>query len=193
MAKKLSLLLAAVAVLAFAVPAMANAAVPTIQNSAGEPLGVPTNIVGTGSEVNLTSSSLGSIKCTTITLEGVLTVNDMTNGITGSNTGQPSPPTTDCTKGKNTVNVTNVTLTDLSSTVGGDALASFTAEVDIGASTQCTFTGTNVTGTYANGGDILTFAAAPNITSLPVACGTAKLDGSFTLEEKGGGAIKAVF
>jgi hypothetical protein len=193
MAKKLTFLLAAIAVLAFAVPAMASAAVPTLQEESGTPVKTGTTIRGTGSNVILTSSTLGEIKCTTITLEGVLSVNDMTNGITASNTGQVSPPTTDCTNGTNTVNVTNVTLTDLKSTVGGVAKTSFTAVVDIGASTTCTFTGKEVEGTYANGGSVLTFTAATGITSSPVACGTAKLDGKFTLELTTGKAVKAVF
>jgi hypothetical protein len=199
MAKKLSLLLAAVAVLAVAVPAMANAAVPTLRGvTTHSPIAIttpPETIRGTGTNVEIHSPLLGSIKCSTITLEGTLTVNDMTNGITGSNTGQASPPTTDCTNGTNTVNVTNVKLTDLKSShteevevekvkkTVGVVEASFTAEVDVGTKV-CTFTGTNVKTTYSSGATSLSFSGATGITGAPSACGATgnTLTGSFLLE-----------
>jgi tRNA(Ile2) C34 agmatinyltransferase TiaS len=117
----------------------------------------------------------------------------MTNGFTISNNGQASPPTTDCTNGTNTFNVTNVTLTDLKSTVGGVVNLSYIEEVDIGASTKCTFTGKEVEGTYANGGSVVTFTGGTGITGSPAACGTTKLDGAFTLEGISGKKYKGVF
>lgn len=194
MAKKSSLLATAVTVLVFAVPAMASAAVPTLQEQFGTPVKIGTTILGVGSDVTLTSSTLGEVSCASVVLEGKLSVNDMTNGFTASNTGQKAPPTMDCTNGSNTVIVTNVTLTDLKSTVGGEVLASFTAELDIGAGpTKCTYTGTNVKGTYTNGGSVLTFDDGTGITSSPPACGVAKLDGEFTLELTNGRPVKGVF
>ena len=184
MAKKLSLLLAAVAVLAVAVPAMANATVPTLRGKVTHtPISVTGSPVirGTGTNVIITSEQLGEIKCSTLTLEGKLTVNDMTNGITGSNTGQVSPPTTDCTNGTNTVIVEEVKLTDLKSTVGGVVTASFTSKVKVGTR-KCEFNGTSVTGSYVTGGTSLVFTKAAGVVGVPEACGEGTLDGSFELE-----------
>lgn len=184
MAKKLSLLLAAVAVLAIAVPAMANAA-PTLRGAVSHSsIATGETVRGTGSNVNIHSPLLGNIECSTITLEGKLEKNNDSEGITGSNSGQASPPTTDCTNGTNTVNVTKVTLTDLKSATNGAATASFTAIVDVGTK-ECTFTGTNVAAnTYSSGATSLSFTGATGITGAPSACGPTgnTLTGSFELE-----------
>ena len=190
MAKKLSLLLAAVAVLAFAVPAFASAA-PTLQTPGGEILKTPQAIKGTGTNVTLTSSTLGKIICGSLNLNGTLNVNTVAAGIEGSGVNE-KPEQSNCLNGTKSVIVTGVTLTNLKSTVGGTATASFTATVDI-AALECTFTGTNIGGTYTNGGNTLSFSEAGTITSSPAACGTAKLDASFVLEKANGEAIKAVF
>jgi hypothetical protein len=196
MAKKLSLLLAAVAVLAFAVPAFASAATPTLVFSEGGAL-VPTGtqIKGTGTNVVLTSNLLGEIKCEKLNLLGTLEVNSLTAGIEGKNTNAEGekPETSNCKNGTKSVVVTNVTLTSLKSTVGGAATASFTAKVDVGTELVCNYTGTNVPGTYLNGGSTITFSGASGITATPPACGTNKLDGAFVLETSAGKSVKAVF
>jgi hypothetical protein len=180
MAKKLSLLLAAVAVLAFAIPSMASAA--GLTSKAGTLAPVGTKIVGTGKEINLKSSTLGPIICGSITLKGELTVN---NGSEFAGKGVSETPVTEnCKNGTKTVVVTNVTLTALKSTGTGTGNVSFTATVDVGSELECTFTGKEIKGTYEVGGSSLNFteALSTGITSSPAACGTAKLIGKFPLE-----------
>jgi hypothetical protein len=183
MLKKFSLLLAAVAVLAFAVPAMASASAVTTQ--AGALIGTPTTVEGTGTNVILTSSTLGSISCGTLNLVGTLTKNDGST-VEGSASEQ-EPVTSDCTNTHGTVTVTKLTLTKLfAGTVGGvqKQFVNFTSKVDIGALT-CNITGTEVPFTYTAGDDKIVFTEATGATA--AGCGTLKLDGSFTIEVGGAG------
>jgi hypothetical protein len=178
MIKKLSLLLAAVAVLAFAVPAMASA--HKVTSKAGTLAAVGTIITGTGSDVTLTSSLLGPITCGTLTLTGELTVNDGTN-VTGKGTTN-NPPSTDCTNEGQPVVVTSVAISSLKAE-GTETNVSFVATVDINSPkpVECTFTGVKVPFTYTVGGDSIVFTKAAGITSTG-GCGPATLDGSFTIE-----------
>jgi hypothetical protein len=189
MAKKLSLLLAAVAVLAFAIPSMASAAGVTSKAGTFAPVG--TEITGTGTEINLKSSTLGNIICGKLTLHGKLTLNNGTN-FAGEGVAE-TPKTENCKNGTKTVVVTSVSLTNLHNTAVteaevkegvGTGVASFTATVDVGTELECTFTGKEIKGKYKVGGSALEFteALSTGITSSPAACGTAKLIGNFPLE-----------
>src|ERR1700733_11750530 len=133
MAKKLSLLFAAVAVLAFAIPSMASAAEATVPAGTRAPVG--TLITGTGKNVILTSSTLGEIKCATLELKGEITKND---GTTVEGSGNNTKPTqTGCENGPGRpVTVASVNLTKLfangtatGKTTVKPATVSFTAEV----------------------------------------------------------------
>jgi hypothetical protein len=185
MVKKFSMLLAAVAVLAIAVPAMANATELNTKSTGGAGTRVPVNTVvtGTGANISLTSSTLGTINCKKLNLKGKVTVNNGTT-VEASNAGE-APEQETCLNGTKPVNVTNVTLTKLFSNETGKGTASFTAVVDIKnpeSELKCTFTGTNVPGTWTSPSSTITFSSAAGVTSTPAACGTAKLDGAFTLE-----------
>jgi hypothetical protein len=196
MAKKLGLLMAAVAVLAFAIPSMAMAE-QEITKTAGVTAAVGTEITGTGADLTLKSSTLGNITCKKITLKGKITVNGG-GKFAGSGT-EEKPPAEDCTNGVKEVNVTSVKLTDLHSTGAGLGVVSFVATVDIGtgeSAQECTFTGKEIKGTYtegkfekeAGGALVFTEAESTGITSVPALCGTAKLIGSVQLELTVGGA-----
>jgi hypothetical protein len=184
MTKKFSLLLAAIAVLAFAVPGMASAHAVTSKANVLAPVG--TEITGTGSDVTLTSNLLGAITCEKLTLKGKITKNDGST-VEGSG-GAEKPPTVGCKNGTNPVTVTSVTVTKLfAGTVGGvsKTYATFDATVDIekpGETLECTFTGTEVPFTYTSGGNSIVFTEAAGIKGAPAACGTAKLDGTFLIE-----------
>lgn len=180
MAKKLSLLLAAVAVLAFAIPSMASAA--GLTSKAGTLAPVGTEITGTGTSINLKSSTLGNIICKSIILKGKITENNGTS-FAGSGVAE-TPKTEECLNGAKVVNVTSVSLTNLHSTTAAHGVVSFTATVDVGAELECTFTGKEIKGKYTVGGSALEFTEAEStgITSSPPACGTAKLIGNFPLE-----------
>jgi hypothetical protein len=184
MFKRLGLLAVVVAALALAAPAFASAA-PTVQTSSGGSVAVPAAVTLTGNDITLTSATLGEITCEKLNFSATLTTNNDTNGWAMSNSGV-KPSQTNCKNGTNSVTWTSLTLTSLKSTVGGSVTMSFTAVVDVNT-TPCTITGTNVPGTYSNGGNTIFFSIATGITVSPPACGAMKLDGSFVLEAATGG------
>lgn len=177
MAKKFSLMLAAIAVIAFAIPAFASASEATLPEGTRAPVG--TAITGTGNDIILQSNLLGTITCEKLNLNGKITKND---GTTIEGSGENSSPTqAGCKNGTKEVKVTSVNLESLKSSVSGSGTVSFSSVVDVGTLT-CTFTGTNVAGSYTPGTDTLSFSSATGVVGSPAACGTAKLSGSFTLE-----------
>ncbi len=186
MAKKFSLLMAAVAVFAFAIPALASAT-PTATKNAAEGTGsVPTGTVIKGTAVTtgtigtpkLTSTILGTIECNSLSITGKLVTN---SGGTVTDTSGGAFTSANCTNKGNPVTVTKIEVTDLLSTVSGKATASFTSIIDV-AGLTCTFTGTSIPGTYTVGGNILTFNKAGTVDGSPAGCGNATLDAEFTLE-----------
>lgn len=181
MAKKFSLLLAAVAVLAFAIPSMASATKATLPAGTLAPVG--TSIVGTGTDVTLKSSLLGTITCSTLNLNGSITKN---NGTVVEGSGATSAPTqSGCKNGTKSVNVTSVVLTKLFSEKESKGTASFEATVDVGSELVCKFTGTNVAGTFTSGTNVLKFSGATGVTASPASCGTSTLTAEFALEKSG--------
>lgn len=178
MAKKLSLVLAAVAVLAFAIPAVASASKATL-NGALAPVG--TQITGTGSDVTLNSELLGAITCETLNLNGEITKNDGTN-VEGSGTNV-SPTQAGCKNGKKAVTVTKVVVTKLASSVSGHGVLSFTSKVDVGT-LECEFSATEIEGTYVSGTNVLKAEGAGPVIATPSSCGNATLTGSFALESE---------
>jgi hypothetical protein len=180
MAKKFSLLLAAVAVLAFAIPSMASASKATDPVNTLVPVG--SEVTGTGTDIILQSNLLGTITCATLNLNGKITKNDGTTvEASGANV---SPTQAGCKNGTKTVTVTSVELTKLFSEVSNTGYVNFVAKVDV-AELACTFTGLEVPFTYTTGTNVLKFASGAGVTSSPASCGTAKLTGEFALETKG--------
>jgi hypothetical protein len=195
MAKKFSLLLAAVAVLAFAAPSMAFAGNPelTVETLGGirdvSPPGAA--IEGTGTNVILTSSTLGEIKCAKLNLVAELTKNSG-GEVIASGAEETNPFQETCLDGKKAVRVTNVHVTNIHTTAAENTgtpeservgHASFTSKVDVGPvgeETTCNVTGSNVEFRYATNTDKITFTSATGLTA--AGCGTLKLDATFTLE-----------
>ena len=180
MVKKLCLLMAGVAVLAFAIPAMANAA-PEVTSSAGKTAAVGTNITGTNSgHVLLTGTPFGTFTCKTVTLNGQLTVNTGTkvtgNSGTGTCSGSELPSGWPLT-------ITHITVTHLESTVVGSGKASFTFVADLPEGFVCDYTGTNVPFTYVSGSSHITFSNAAGITAGGFCGGpNMRFDGTFKIE-----------
>jgi hypothetical protein len=184
MAKKFSLMLAAVAVLAFAIPSIASATEATLPAGTRAPLG--TQIVETGNDVILQSTLLGKITCSTLNLNGEITKND---GTTVEGSGENFAPTqSGCVFGEKAVIITHIS-TKLFSNEKGKGIFSFTTLVNIGSEIKCTFTGTNVPFTFTSGTDTISFSSAGGISGIPPACGTLKLTASFTLESTTGVAL----
>jgi hypothetical protein len=182
MFKKLSLMMAAVAVLAFAVPAVASAASLT---EGSTELAVGARVVGTGTDIILTSNLLGTITCEKITLKGTVTQNS--GGVAKGSGVAEKPGQTGCRRGTNEVIVTSVTLNELFTNTT-ESYVSFETTLDIGP-TECTYVGTKVKGTVDFGTDLITFSEATGVAGKQAACGTAKLDGTFTLETENGTPI----
>jgi hypothetical protein len=179
MVKKFSLLLATAAALCLAMSAAASAS--KVTSSAGVLTPVGTVITATGSDITFTSTTLGATTCKTLTVKFTLTKN---NGTTAEGAGESEAPAQEfCVNGTKPVIVTTFTVANVTMTTTGTGTMSFIATEDIGE-LHCTFTGTKVPFTYVAGSDTITFTNAGGITSVPVICGTAKLDGSFTLEIK---------
>lgn len=180
MIKKLTLLAAAVAVVALAVPAMAGASQLTMP--AGTTVPVETKITGTSTNA-VTTTSIGELKCAKVVLNGEVTKN---NGTEVAGVGIGTGTTTTCTDEGASINITNVTLTSLASSTSGSGTAAFSFQADLPVVGTCTYTATAAPFTYVSGANPaeLKFTKA-TLTASPSACGTAKLDGEFKLETTG--------
>ena len=179
MAKKFSLFMAAMAVLAFAIPAMASAA-PEVTSKAGTRAAVPQNITGTNvGHVLTTGTPFGTLTCNKVTLNGVLTVNSGTKVTGNAGTGT----TSECNVNNNPLTITNITVTHLESTVVGSGVASFTFVADLPGGITCDYTGTNVPFTYVTGTSHITFKEAAGINGPGFCAAPAiKFDGTFSIE-----------
>lgn len=185
MAKKLSLLLAAVAVLAFAIPTVAGAA--TLE-SGGSVVPVGTKITGKSTNA-VTQTGLGKLSCKEVVLLGKVTTN---SGGTVEGVGTGEATGTTCNVEGTAVEVTNIVLSNIKSnaTTGtGKGTASFSFKSTLPVVGACTFTGTNAPGTYSTTTmtNILKIEKA-TLTASPSACGPANLSGEFALTLTEGGA-----
>ncbi len=192
MARKFSLLTAAIAVLALAIPAMASAT-PTTTDAHTFPSSLPVGtLISTTSTVppKFTSSILGTIECSSLSMLGELKVN---SGGTVTTSSGGKFTSSGCTNNGNPVTVTSFNVTDLSSTVSGKGTTSFTSIIDLGGIT-CRYTATSIPFTYEVGGSNITFNKAGTIDGSPAGCGTGTFDATLTVEfqESGSGTWKDV-
>jgi hypothetical protein len=180
MVKRLTLLMAAVAALACAIPALANASSVTSSPGTLTPVGTP--IALTGTDITTQSPTLGNITCQTLTPIIELTKN--AGGIFEGFGGNATPAQSGCINGTKTVKVTTFRITNLVSTSSGTGSMSYISEQDIAGVLTCTFTGTSVPFSYTVGANVIKFSAAAGIVGSPSAtCGsTAKLTGEFRLD-----------
>jgi hypothetical protein len=181
MAKKLSLMFLAFAVVAVAIPAIAGATTATLPKGTVAPVG--TTITGTGSDVILQSNLLGTITCSTLNLNADITKNS--GGTVEASGDNVNPTQSGCVNGSKAVTVTEVEITRVFSNTSGSGSASFVARLDIGSELKCTFTGTNVAFTFTSGTNVIKFSSAAGVSGSPAACGTLKLTGEFALEQGG--------
>jgi hypothetical protein len=181
MLKRFGVRFMAVALLALVAPAAAGAALMT--SSPGTPMPTGTVFFSTGKNITITSSLLGSITCAKLTYHQGLTKNE-TSTVEAEGAVEKMPEQESCANTGHLVTVTSIWLTKFVAGSGGNTIT-FNATVDIKGppEIECTFTGTKVPFTYTSGSDTITFTEAGGITSTG-GCGTAKLDGSFTMEVK---------
>jgi hypothetical protein len=186
MVKKLSLLMSAIAILVTAIPATASA-VTGITSKAGFLAPVGSQVTWTNSgNVLITSSTLGTITCKTMTLPSELTVN---NGTTFTGIGKDKGHAKGCTSGLNEATVTSLALTHFVTTETGAGTASLTITVDPDPESECTYTAASIPYTYVNGSSHFTFTKSGPIKGSPAFCGTATLDATFALEISGTAVI----
>jgi hypothetical protein len=187
MAKKLSLLIAAMAVLAFAVPAMASATAPLTESNGTVVVPVGSGITGTSTNAK-TKTSLGTLSCKKVELMGKVTVNEeSTKGPKAEGgAGEEEFTGSECEVEGVSVPVKKIKLTNLKTGSGlglttgtGTATFSFTALI---GSFDCVFTGTNVPFTYSTTTmtNSIKFTNA-SLTGSPAACGTGTFSGDFEL------------
>jgi len=177
MAKKFSLLMAAVAVLAFAIPAMANAA-PEVTISAGTTAKVGQVIKGESTNAK-TQTSLGNITCAKTVINAKLTENTGTSvKVTGNGGGEAAT----CLLGGKEVKVTDLTLTDLSASSAGQGTLRMTYVWDMSGGIVCHFVSPagGIPFTYTAGSSKITLTNA-DFTATPAGCEPAFVTGEFTI------------
>jgi hypothetical protein len=192
MLKKFTLLLAAMAVLAFAVPAFASATTGLTESGKLVEVGKKVEATNIGA-VLLTSAKLGTITCDEVTLTGTVATNTAATVRVTGDAGKSFAKL--CMKNDGTaVTVKNIVLTEIH-TEGkikeedkeapgkfikeGKFVVNF--ELEVGGLT-CKFTTAGSAGHYTEGTDVITTEEG-KLSASPIACGTtATLDGKFTIK-----------
>jgi hypothetical protein len=191
MAKKSSLLVAAMAVLAFAVPAMASAAAPLSETGG-------TVVVPVGSGITLTSTnmrtktSLGTFGCKKVELMGKVTLNEESaKGPKAEGSSSEEFTGSECELEGVSVPVKNIKLTNLKTGSGlglttGTGTASFSYTALFPPSVDCVYTATNQPFTYSTTAmtNSIKFTNVSLIGS-PAACGNATFSADFALTTTG--------
>jgi len=177
MAKKLSLLLASIAVVAFAAPAFASAA-PAVTDPPGVLLPPGALIQGTNIGAVVTETSLGKISCETVDITGELTHN---TGSTVRGIGAGAASATVCNVGGKPVTITDITLVELHSSAVGKGTINVTFKADLPNNVTCHFSSANMPFTYTAGTDIIKVKEG-DLLGTPAACEPGKLTGEFTIE-----------
>jgi hypothetical protein len=181
---KIGSLLVAVAIVAFAAPAMAGASTGLTDGGVLVPVG--TTITGSNvGSVTTTAATLGNTSCESLMFNVELNQNSAATGFTalGITTGSMSG----CVWNGTAVKATNVTVVEITSPGGssGTGKASFSYEIDYPGLT-CKYTASGAAFAYTAGSDAINFTKAP-LTSSPAACGTTTFDASVTLSTPGSG------
>lgn len=183
MAKKLSLLIASIAVVAFAVPASASAA-PALTDPPGTLLKVGTLFQGTTSNF-LIETSLGKITCANAFFTGELTHNA---GTTFRGVGKGQQFGTMCVlNGTTPVQVTDITVKELHSATVGSGTINWTITAHLPSGVTCHFESLSMPYTYASGSDSIRFTKG-DFKSLPLACEPGLFTADFTIETDGEGS-----
>lgn len=187
MARKLCLLLAAVAVAAVVLPASVSAA-PALTDGKGNLLKIGTQI--TASSTNMvTKTSLGTITCTEAEAFTVLTEN---SGSLLEAVGFGEGVTFGCKLGTTSIKITDFTMEELDTFLftSGKGTIALTFEADLPGVT-CHFDShlKPLPFTYKAGSNVLEVPSA-EILGSPEACGVSTFSATFTLSQTaGGGAV----
>jgi len=181
MTKKLSMLLAAAAVAAFAVPAAASAAPEITVNGVKAPVGTAIN----GSSANTTwKTEFGNFTCGTVSFSGEVTAN---TGTTMKSVANGPLTTASCFfKGTTPFTIDDMTLTSIHSATAGKGTASLTYTATQ-SGLACHFANSALPFTYPSKGN--TIVLSGNLTASPASCGDTAIETTFTLTSPGGAVI----
>jgi hypothetical protein len=142
MAKKFSLLVAAMALVAFAIPAFANADAITQPAKTLVPVG--TTVVGVSTNVETTNTPVGTLKCKKVTIGAILTKNNGTEVAASDDEKAGANSAESCTAGGEPLTVDSPTLTSL--TAGAKAGTTFvTLDFTATAGVTCSYTNVSAT------------------------------------------------
>jgi hypothetical protein len=191
MVKTRSVLLAAVAVAAFAVPGFANADAMTITKGTLAPATNPektgpadATITGSSMNFEVTNTPFGTLTCKEVMVSGWLTKNNGTE-VTAVDDPGSGNTTSDCMVGTAELKIDNLTLVSLSATAKATTVSlSFTATA---AGLTCTYTGTAVPLTYTAGGSSIHIAGI--LKGGEAFCANPEIHGDFALSITGAAVI----
>lgn len=182
MIKKLNLALAAVALIAFAVPAFAGATSMTQPANMLVPVNTSTTWT---SHLPVVKTNLGgNIACEEVVLNAKISKNNGT-AVEGANNGGSFAK--GCFFAGNPISVTMPTLRSFVSAAALKGTASVIFIADLPGGLKCTYEETAVPYTFAKEASTLKMVGALKVT--PATCGTATLEAEFTVEETGGAFI----
>jgi hypothetical protein len=177
MVKKLTLLATAIAVVALAVPAFANA---TVLTENGVPVGTGSHIRGLSNNA-VTRTPIGELECGAVEVGGEVTVN---NGTTVRGIGDGFESTTECKvePGEGSLTVEHIKLENIESSETGKGSVTFTFIAQLPGELECHFQGT-VPGTFTEDSDIISIKGQ-GLEGTPSICGEkgeVEFEGDFTL------------
>jgi len=181
MTKKLTLLMAVIAAVALAAPALASAA-PSITSSAGVLAPKGTKITGSSTNMVL-QTSVGKITCAKVTINEEITEN---TGSSVKGVGLGEGTTSTCKLGEK-----SITITDFTTTFTYVFPSTFHLEVTFTAhlpSLTCHFSGP-VGASVTVGGNHITIGPSADLVGTPAPCEPSLLNGTFSFEQTGGGSI----
>jgi hypothetical protein len=185
MKKKLSLLLAMSAIVAFAAPAFASAATGLTENGVLIPVGSKLEYTSLGIFL-ITSEKLGNIECKAATFTTIVVRNGAAEADESGVAGRSTAST--CSRAGTEVKVFGIEVPEIKTTGGGTGVISQAFKVELTpGGTVCTFVGTNDTFTYkptetSEGGAVITVEKGA-LSVTPAACGkSASIDELFTRE-----------
>lgn len=184
MNRKLATFLAAVAVLAFALPASASANTPTLFDHAGK--------VAVGAKILMTSTNwtvqtaLGLTKCSKVSITGTVTNNGggTVRGIGQGSSGSP------CLVNGNPYSLTDLTVLEFHTAAAGSGTLALTFKKEV-SGILCHFTSAGVPFTYTAGvtNDTIQITNG-NLTGTPAGpCEPGILNATLTLETEESGAV----
>ncbi len=190
MARRLTMLIAAIAAIVLVIPAAANAGTIALKEKPGQlvPVGSPLN--GAGLSTTMKSSLFGTSTCSTLSFSDVVTKNFLmaeSGGIfeVGHTGGGIS---TECHLGTSARKITGFEVAHLESTVVGSGTLAMRFSLPLGGGgEECVYPTTKMPFTYGVGSNELSYSGS--MTGTPPLCGSVTISGGFVVSS-GASAVR---